>query len=129
MDSRSLAFADEIMQIADDGIDLVLNSLTGDFIPKSLAVLRAGGRFLEIGKSGIWDEGKVKELRPDVSYHVIYLGQTLADEPALVRSLFCSILESIAKRDLKPLPLCVSRWIMPSTHSGTWRAPGTSARS
>ncbi len=105
MDSRSLAFADEIMQIADNGIDIVLNSLTGDSIPKSLAVLRAGGRFLEIGKNGIWDEDKVKEVRPDVSYHVIYLGQTLGDEPALVRSLFCSILESIAKRDLKPLPL------------------------
>ena len=105
MDSRSLAFADEILQITNnEGIDIVLNSLTGDFIPKSLAVLRAGGRFLEIGKSGIWDEGKVTELRPDVSYHVIYLGQTLANDPALVRSLFCSILESIAKRDLKPLP-------------------------
>jgi len=55
-DSRSLSFADGILERTQgEGVDIVLNSLTGDFIPKSLSLLRAGGRFLEIGKRGIWD--------------------------------------------------------------------------
>ena len=36
LDSRSLSFADEILKITNDaGVDCVLNSLAGDFIPKS----------------------------------------------------------------------------------------------
>ena len=51
MDSRSLDFADEVMELTDgEGVDVVLNSLAGEFIPKSLSTLRPGGRFLEIGK-------------------------------------------------------------------------------
>ena len=106
MDSRSLAFADEVMQATNGkGIDIVLNSLTGDAIPKSLGVLRPGGRFLEIGKSGIWDGGEVSRVRPDIAYHIIFLGQTLQDDPKLSRVLFSSLLEDFARGDLKPLPL------------------------
>jgi acyl transferase domain-containing protein/NAD(P)-dependent dehydrogenase (short-subunit alcohol dehydrogenase family) len=55
MDSRSLLFADEIHQITNgDGIDVVLNSLSGDFILKSLGLLRRHGRFLELGKRDIF---------------------------------------------------------------------------
>jgi acyl transferase domain-containing protein/NADPH:quinone reductase-like Zn-dependent oxidoreductase/NAD(P)-dependent dehydrogenase (short-subunit alcohol dehydrogenase family)/aryl carrier-like protein len=106
MDSRSLSFADEVAQLTrGEGVDIVLNSLTGEAIPKSLGLLRTRGRFLEIGKSGIWDERKVSELRPDISYDVIYLGQTIEDDPALVRSLFVHLADSFAKGDLRPLPL------------------------
>ena len=51
--SRSTAFAEEILADTDrEGIDVVLNSLPGEAITKSLCVLRAYGRFLEIGKIG-----------------------------------------------------------------------------
>src|SRR5206468_8168896 len=54
MDSRSLSFAEDVTKLTGgEGVHLVLNSLTGDFIPKSLGVLRRRGRFLEIGKAGI----------------------------------------------------------------------------
>jgi acyl transferase domain-containing protein/NADPH:quinone reductase-like Zn-dependent oxidoreductase/NAD(P)-dependent dehydrogenase (short-subunit alcohol dehydrogenase family)/acyl carrier protein/protein-L-isoaspartate O-methyltransferase len=54
MDSRSLLFADQIRQITKgDGIDVVLNCLSGDFIPKSLELLRRHGRFVELGKRDI----------------------------------------------------------------------------
>ena len=36
------------------GVDVVLNSLSGDAIEAGLSVLGPGGRFLEIGKRGIW---------------------------------------------------------------------------
>jgi len=42
--SRTRDFADEIQQrTGGKGVDVVLNALTGDFMPHSLATLAAGG--------------------------------------------------------------------------------------
>ena len=103
MDSRSLAFADEIKAITNgEGIDIVLNSLAGEFIPKSLGTLRANGRFLEIGKTGIWNASAVAEVRPDISYHAIYLGEVAPPEIQAMLRRLATDFESGA---LKPLPL------------------------
>src|ERR1700694_5438239 len=48
MDSRSLAFADEVLELTDgEGVDLVLNSLAGEAIDKNLSILRSLGRYVE----------------------------------------------------------------------------------
>ncbi|MCL1471386.1 zinc-binding dehydrogenase [Argonema antarcticum] len=60
MDSRSLTFADEVMKRTEGkGVDVVLNSLGGEFIPKSLAVLGRYGRFLEIGQRDILNNSQL----------------------------------------------------------------------
>ena len=43
------------------GVDVVFNSLNKDFIEKSLSVLSQNGRFVEIGKLGIWDADQMKK--------------------------------------------------------------------
>ena len=54
MDSRSLDFVDAVKELTNgEGIDVVLNSLAGEFIPAGLGLLRYRGRFLEIGKRDI----------------------------------------------------------------------------
>ena len=54
-DSRSLSFADDVMaQTEGEGVDVVLNSLGGEFIDRSLSVLRRYGRFVELGKRDIF---------------------------------------------------------------------------
>src|SRR5699024_7154049 len=59
-DSRSLSFETELMRATDGaGVDLVLNSLAGDFIPASLRVLADGGTLVELGKTGIWTQDQV----------------------------------------------------------------------
>ena len=64
MDSRSLAFADEVMELTGGkGVDVVLNSLPGKALAKGLAVLAPYGRFLEIGGRDI-DEDNPLHLRP-----------------------------------------------------------------
>ncbi|MDT5154347.1 MAG: hypothetical protein QOI01_6080, partial [Mycobacterium sp.] len=71
MDSRSLEFADEVMRITDgEGVDVVLNSLAGEFIPRSLATLRAGGRFLEIGMVDILQNNPLglREFHKNLSF-------------------------------------------------------------
>ena len=46
-----------------------VNSLTGEAIAASLSVLRAGGRFLELGKTDLWDQTRVDQFRPGVTFH------------------------------------------------------------
>ncbi len=105
MDSRSLAFADEIMRLTNgDGVDLVLNSLADDFIPKSFSALKAGGRFFEIGKRGVWSPEQVANLGRDINYHIVYLGELIDQDPELAQSLFRELMDGFANGALKPLP-------------------------
>ena len=105
MDSRSLDFADEIMALTQgQGVDVVLNSLAGEFIPKSLSVLADGGRFLEIGKSGLLDEEQAAQLGRGIAYHIVDWSVTAQHDPALIRSMLLEIVSLIEAGELKPLP-------------------------
>jgi NADPH:quinone reductase-like Zn-dependent oxidoreductase len=105
-DSRSLSFRDEILHNTNgEGVHIVLNSLADDFIPASLDVLRQDGRFLEIGKTGVWDAERVRTVRPDADYHVIYLGEACEQDPVRVRERFVGLMESFASGELQPLPV------------------------
>lgn len=56
--SRGLSFVSEIMESTGGrGIDLILNSLTGEQLHASLDVCAHFGRFIEIGKRDILDGG------------------------------------------------------------------------
>lgn len=90
MNSRTLDFADEIMEITNgEGIDCVLNSLAGDFIPKSFGCLRRFGRFVEIGKIDIYNNTQfgLEMLKNNISYFVVDLAQHLESKPAYVASM------------------------------------------
>lgn len=103
--SRTLAFASDIMADTDgQGVDVVLNSLNGEFIAKSLELLAPLARFIEIGKLGIWQEEEVYELRPDVSYHAFDLGEIAPRNPHLITDLFTQLLSDVESGLLLPLP-------------------------
>ena len=103
MNSRSVEFADQILaETAGEGVDIVLNSLNGEAIPASLRALRKGGRFLEIGKNGIWSAEEVAAARPDVKYFVIYLGDL---EPATSQAMLSDLMGAFETGALRPLPL------------------------
>jgi len=105
LDSRSLDFADEVLaRTRGEGVDVVLNSLAGEFIPRSLAVLRRGGCFVEIGRRGIWAAADVAAVRPDVRYHVLYLGDSFTREPARIQSMLTGIAAELEAGSLTPLP-------------------------
>ena len=108
MDSRTTDFADEILAITDrQGVDVVLNSLPGDAITKSLSILRAYGRFLEIGKTDIYQNRMIGLLpfQDNLSYFAIDLDRMLRQRPALIRQLFAEVMEHFARGDYRPLPL------------------------
>src|SRR5690606_36842088 len=74
-DSRNPAPADAVLDVTDGhGVDLLLNSLTGEFIDEGLRALAPGGRFLEIGLRELRTDEQVRAIRDDVSYHKLLLG-------------------------------------------------------
>ncbi|QLE41164.1 SDR family NAD(P)-dependent oxidoreductase [Nostoc sp. C052] len=107
MDSRSTAFASEVMEITGGkGVDIVLNSLAGEAIPKSLSVLGAYGRFIEIGKRDIEQNNKLG-LRPfqnNLSFFAVDLDKLLSDRPDFAGSLFREVIEYFEVKSFHPLP-------------------------
>jgi myxalamid-type polyketide synthase MxaB len=105
MDSRSLTFADEIAALTSGGgVDLVLNSISGPAIERSLSALAGGGRFLEIGKNGIWTADEVARLRPDVRYSIVDLGGAILEDVGAIRATFVELLSRLEAGGLEPLP-------------------------
>ncbi len=107
MDSRSLAFADEIMEMTNgEGVDIVLNSLTGEGLVRSLGALRRFGRFLEIGKRDLLGNARVglRPFRRSLSLHAVDIDQLMLEDQALVRSLLAEIMARVQDGTYRPLP-------------------------
>ncbi len=105
MDSRSLDFAGRVREATSgEGVDVVLNSLSGEFIATSLGLLRANGRFIEIGKSGILTPEQIAQLPGNVAYFSFDLGEIAMTNPAQYRTMLVDIIEHFAKGELTPLP-------------------------
>ena len=107
MDSRSLAFADEVLAATGGrGVDLVLNSLAGEAIAKGLSVLAPHGRFLEIGKRDVYQDTRIglRPFRRSLAMFAIDLPQVMRDHPRLTGTLIAEILERFAAGKLRPLP-------------------------
>jgi acyl transferase domain-containing protein len=104
-DSRSLDFASQVATLTQGrGVELVLNSLAGDFIGASVGCLAPEGRFLEIGKRDIWSSARFAQERPHGHYHAIDLNAMRIDEPAATAALFDRVLGEVEAGTLKPLP-------------------------
>jgi len=110
MDSRSLDFAAQIMDITDgQGVDVVLNTLAGEAVDKGLAILRTGGRFLELGKTDIYQGGSLR-LQPfdkNLSFFAIDASLLARERPDFLRSVMEKVGQYFEDGLLKPLPMRV----------------------
>lgn len=108
MNSRTLDFALEVMTFTQgEGVDIVFNSLAGEFIPKSLSVLKAQGRFLEIGKRGVWNASQVNQFKPGVSYFLVDLMTVCQQQPDLMQSMLRHLMQQFQAKKLLPIPRTV----------------------
>ncbi len=108
MDSRSLKFADDVARITKgQGVDLLLNSLPGDYIAKGLEIMSPYGRFLEIGKRDVYADSSIgmKPLRRNVSISVIDLAAMGDERPDLLSEMFDELVARFETGELVPLPL------------------------
>ncbi|MGB0126036.1 MAG: KR domain-containing protein, partial [Rhodocyclaceae bacterium] len=107
-DSRTLDFAAQVRQATGGGgVDVVLNSLAGDFIGASVEALAADGCFLELGKRDLWPSERFAALRPGARYEVYDLGTMALGDPGLVRPLLDELVGALREGSLLPLPLRV----------------------
>ncbi|MDQ2873908.1 MAG: SDR family NAD(P)-dependent oxidoreductase [Actinomycetota bacterium] len=105
MDSRTLDFAAEVKELTDGrGVDIVLNSLNGEYIPRNLSILATGGRFAEVGKIGIWDSERIRQARPDASYFIVDLDLETRRDPAKVGGMLRQLMRDFDSGALHPLP-------------------------
>ncbi|MEU9124410.1 SDR family NAD(P)-dependent oxidoreductase [Streptomyces sp. NPDC048506] len=105
LDSRSLAFADDIRHLTDGrGVDVVLNSLAGEAITRSLELLTHGGRFVELGKRDIYENRPLllRPFRKNIAFYSVDLIGLLQD-PQLAMEQFAQVTELIHSGAYRPL--------------------------
>jgi acyl transferase domain-containing protein/acyl carrier protein len=106
MHSRTLDFAKELpVRTEGRGVDVVLNSLTGPFIPAGLRALAPNGRFLEIGKAEVWSQDQVAAVRDDVDYHAVDFFRFAQENPAIVGALLRQMAAAFEDGSLQPPPV------------------------
>jgi myxalamid-type polyketide synthase MxaB len=106
MSSRDKGFAAEVLErTGGRGVDVVLNSLAGELIDESVAALAPQGRFVELGKIGIWDEAQVRRVKPGASYFPFDLGEVARANPELISEMLATIVAGLEEGSLEPLPL------------------------
>lgn len=105
LDSRSLAFVDDIRS-AIGGVDVVLNSLAGEAMERSIKVLKPFGRFVELGKRDYIGNTEIG-LRPfarNLSYFGVDTDQLIAARPDALQELFGDLVRLLAEGEFTPLP-------------------------
>ncbi|WP_414450288.1 SDR family NAD(P)-dependent oxidoreductase [Burkholderia sp. 22PA0099] len=107
LDSRSLAFADQVRVLTGgQGVDIVLNSLAGEAMVRSIDTLRPFGRFLELGKRDFYENSHIglRPFRNNISYFGIDADQLMGVLPELTARLFGEVMALFANGVLHPLP-------------------------
>ncbi|CDI81585.1 Pc16g11480 protein, related, partial [Eimeria acervulina] len=84
----------------DGHVDVVLNTLVEDYIPESLKLLGPNGRFMELGKRGIWTHEQMKEARPDVYYETIAVDTMMEEDPAWFGGMLDRIRERVESGEI-----------------------------
>lgn len=106
LDSRSLAFVDEVRAITGDGVDIVLNSLFGEAMERSLNALRPFGRFVELGKRDYVANTHIglRPFRRNLSYFGVDLDQVIQHQGDDGARMFREVMALFNDGGLKPLP-------------------------
>ena len=108
LDSRSLLFAEQVMALTDgEGVDVVLNSLAGEAIPKGLSILRNKGRFVELGVGDMYQNKRLAMslFRNNLSFFYVDFGRVNAQQPALISELMRAVMSAYGEGAYTPLPL------------------------
>ncbi|GFG95734.1 type I polyketide synthase [Mycobacterium timonense] len=105
-DSRSVEFEDKFRAVTGragtPGMDIVLDSLSGDFVDASLRLVAPGGVFLEMGKTDIRDPEVVARDHPGVRYRAFDLFEAGPDR---IAQMLDELAAMFAEDVLRPLPV------------------------
>ncbi|HEY2418502.1 MAG TPA: KR domain-containing protein, partial [Steroidobacteraceae bacterium] len=100
--SRDLSFETQFLSATDGrGVDVVLNSLTGEFVDASLRLLPRGGRFLEMGLADLRVPGEIAGKYRGVSYQTFVLTQ---EAPERIQALLQQLVGLFEQGVIAALP-------------------------
>jgi polyketide synthase 12 len=85
-----------------DGVDVVIDSLSGELVDASLRLLRRAGRFVEMGKSDVRDPRVVAEAHAGVEYRAFDLMEA---GHARIQEMLAEVCRLIEAGHLELLPL------------------------
>ena len=105
--SRSLAFERDVLAASNGaGVDVVLNSLAGEAMRRSVSTLKPFGRFIELGKRD-FVENTTLGLRPfkdNITYFAVDVDQLLIGRPRLAADVFKEVMGLFREGIFSPLP-------------------------
>ncbi|WP_423793494.1 SDR family NAD(P)-dependent oxidoreductase [Mycobacterium nebraskense] len=102
-DSRTLDFEDKFSAATSGaGMDVVLNSLAGEFTDASLRLLGPGGRFIEMGKTDLRDPELLAQSHPGMGYRAFDLMEAGPDR---IAEMLAELMRLFAAGALEPLPV------------------------
>ncbi|KAH8704971.1 hypothetical protein BGW36DRAFT_456523 [Talaromyces proteolyticus] len=108
--SRDLKFSEQLKQLTPDGVDVVLNSLSGEALRQSWECIAPFGRFIEIGKRDLLIGGKL-DMTPFLKNAVfasVDLLTVAGQRPSLVGKLLEDMTRLWSKGYIRePYPLSV----------------------
>ncbi len=106
-DSRGTSFVDDILAATDGGgVDVVLNSLSGELMKQSVRLLRPFGRFLEIGKRDLYRNSQIgiRPLRHNAAYFAIDMDELMAHRPGTGMAVLAEVEALLEAGQLRALP-------------------------
>ncbi|MFH8788031.1 type I polyketide synthase [Streptomyces roseoverticillatus] len=107
LDSRTHAFAEAIRaHTGGRGVDVVLNSLSGEAAARTRELLAPCGRFIEIGKRDVLTNQRMlqKALAPNTTLCVVDAANLVWQAPDHVEAVFDEVLAHVHAGDYVPLP-------------------------
>ncbi|MFI8895592.1 SDR family NAD(P)-dependent oxidoreductase [Streptomyces paradoxus] len=108
MDSRTLDFADRVRELTEgQGVDVVLNSLTGPAQSAGLELLAHRGRFIELGKRDIYANTRLGLLpfRRNVTFAGVDVLMMMQRDPELLAEGYRELSGMLADGALALLPV------------------------
>ncbi|KAJ5672272.1 hypothetical protein N7507_001399 [Penicillium longicatenatum] len=103
-DSRNTSFVNGILGAKNGGVDVILNSLSGDFLTESWRCIAPFGRFLELGKKDILSNSSLPMLpfAKNASFHAIDLNEARKYQPRILEQLRNDISTLLAEGRISP---------------------------
>jgi acyl transferase domain-containing protein/NADPH:quinone reductase-like Zn-dependent oxidoreductase/acyl carrier protein len=111
-DSRGLDFAAGVMEATGGrGVDVALNSLSGEAMERTLGCMAAFGRFVELGKRDYYANARVglRPMRRNLSYFGVDLDAMLAARPDSAAPLMAALAAEAERGQLRAPPFRVAR--------------------
>lgn len=104
--SRNTSFGNGIRQITDyQGVDVVLNSLTGDSLRESWSCLNRFGRFIDIGRRDLTHKTRIEMSHADnnASFISVDIFGLLAERPKQMKRLIADVAKLVRYGKVRPV--------------------------